>query len=113
MEGDQQKLASRTRYGLSKPTVLQFRMTNAPADFQGYINNAIQEALDEFAAAYLDDVWIYSDSEEGHDDYVKWIMQRLLEAGLYLKLEKCKFHKDTVKYLGLIISTKGISMDED
>ena len=40
-------------------------------------------------------------------------MQRLLEAGLYLKPEKCEFHKETVRYLGLIISTKGISMDED
>jgi hypothetical protein len=40
-------------------------------------------------------------------------MQRLLKAGLYLKPEKCEFHKETVRYLGLIISTKGISMDED
>jgi hypothetical protein len=37
----------------------------------------------------------------------------LLEAGLYLKPEKCEFHKETVTYLGLIISTKGISMDDD
>jgi hypothetical protein len=36
-----------------------------------------------------------------------------LEARLYLKLEKCEFHKDTVRYLGLVISMKGISMDED
>jgi len=40
-------------------------------------------------------------------------MQRLLEAGLYLKPEKCEFHKETVRYLGLIISTKGISINED
>ena len=46
-------------------------------------------------------------------EHVKWVMQRLLEAGLYLKPEKYKFHKETVRYLGLIISTKGISMDED
>ena len=92
---------------------MQFGTTNAPADFQGYINNAIREDLDEFASAYLDDVLIYSDSEETHVGYVKWIMQLLLEAGLYLKPEKCEFHKETVRYLGLIISTKGISMDED
>jgi hypothetical protein len=92
---------------------MQFGTTNAPADFQGYINNAIREALDDFASAYLDDVLIYSDSEEEHVGHVKWIMQRLLEAGLYLKPEKCEFHNETVRYLGLIISTKGISMDED
>jgi len=69
--------------------------------------------MDDFASAYSDDVFIYSDSGEEHVGHVKWIMQRLLEAGLYLKPEKCEFHKETVRYLGLIISTKGISMDED
>ena len=112
-EGDEHKLAFRTRYGLYEPTVMQFGTTNAPADFQGYINNIIREALDDFASAYLDDVLIYSDSEEQHVGHVKWIMQRLLEAGLYLKPEKCEFHKVTVRYLGLVISTKGISIDED
>jgi hypothetical protein len=112
-EGDEHKLAFLTRYGLYEPTVMQFGTTNAPADFQGYINNAIREALDDFASAYLDDILIYSDSEEEHVGHVKWIMSRLLQAGLYLKPEKCEFYKETVRYLGLIISTKGISMDED
>jgi hypothetical protein len=92
---------------------MQFGTTNAPADFQGYINDVIWEALDDFASAYLDDILIYSDSEEEHIEHVKWIMQRLLEAELYLKPEKCEFLKETVRYLGLIISSKGISMDED
>jgi len=69
--------------------------------------------LDDFASAYLDDSLIYRDSEEEHIGHVKCIMQWLLEVGLYLKPEKCKFHNETVKYLGLIISTKGISMDKD
>jgi hypothetical protein len=112
-EGHDHKLAFRTRYGLYEPTVMQFGTTKSPADFQGYINNAIRESLDDFASAYLDDVLIYSDSKKEHVGHVKWIMQRLLEAGLYLKPEKCQFHKETVRYLGLIISTKGISMDED
>jgi len=112
-EGEEHKLAFRTRYGLYEPNVMQFGTTNAPADFQGYINTAIREALDDFASAYLDDVLIYSDFTEEHVGHVNWIMQRLLEAGLYLKPEKCEFHKETVRYLGLIISTNGISMDED
>jgi hypothetical protein len=74
---------------------------------------AIRKALDDFAMAYWDDVLIYSDSEKEHVGHVKWIMQQLLEAGLYLKPEKCEFHKITMRYLGLIISMKGISMDED
>jgi len=112
-EGDEHKLAFRTWYGLFEPTVMQFGMINAPADFLGYINNTIREALDEFASAYLDDILIHSNSEEEHEGHVKWIMQQLLDAGLYMKPEKCEFHKTTVRYLGFIISTKRISMDED
>jgi len=112
-EGNEYRLAFWTRYGLFEPTVMQFGTTNAPADFQGYIDNAIREALDHVASAYMDDVVIYSDSEEEHVCHVKWIMQRLLKAVLFLKPEKCEFHKETVRYLELIISTKGISMDED
>jgi len=93
--------------------VMQFGTTNAPADFQGYIHTIIREALDDFASADLDDILIYSDSEEEHMEHVKWVMKSLLEVGLYLKPEKCDFHKETVRYFGMIISTKGISMDED
>jgi len=110
-EGDEHRLPFQTRYGLYEPTVMQLGTTNAPADFQGYINNAIREALDDFASAHLDDVLIYSYSDEEHVGHDKWIMQQLLEARLYLKPEKCEFHKETVRYLGLIISTKGISID--
>jgi hypothetical protein len=69
-EGDKHKLALRTRFGLYEPTVMQFGTTNAPADFDGYINNAIREALDECTSAYLDDILIYSDSEEEHVNHV-------------------------------------------
>jgi len=112
-EGDEHKLAFRTRYGLFEPTAMQFGTTNATADFQGYINITIGEALSDYASAYLDDILICSNSEDEHAGHVKWVMQRLLEAGLYLKPGKCEFHKDTVRYMGLIISTSGISMDED
>jgi hypothetical protein len=92
---------------------MQFGTTNAPADFQGYMKYAIREALDDFASVYLDDMLIYSDSEEEHVRHVNWIMQQSLEAGLYVKPEKSEFHQETVRYLGLIISTKDILMDED
>jgi hypothetical protein len=112
-EGDEHRLAFRTRYGLFKPLVMRFGTTNAPAEFLGYINNTIREALDRFASVYLDDILIYRNSIEEHKEHIKWIMECLLIAGLYLKPDKCEFHKETVKYLGLIISTKGVSIDPD
>jgi hypothetical protein len=106
-------LTFRPRYGLFEPTVKQFRTTNAAADFPSGISNAIRDVFDDFASVYLDDQLTYGDSDEEPIGHVKWIMQRLLVAGLYLKPEKCKFHKEKVMYLGLMISTKGISMDDD
>ena len=94
-EGDEHNFAFRTRYGLFEPMVMQFGTTNAPADFQGYIINTIREALDDFPSADLDDRLIYSDSEEEHIEHVKWVKKSHLEAGLYLRREKCEFHKET------------------
>jgi len=107
-EGEENKLAFRTRYGLFKPLVMQFGTTNAPAAFQGYINNTIRESLDNFASAYLDDILIYSNSVKEHEQHVQRVMECLLISGLYLNAENCEFHKNTVKYFGLIISRKGI-----
>jgi hypothetical protein len=70
-KGDEHKFAFRTRYGLFVPLVMQFGTTNAPADFQGYINHTIREALDYFASAYLDDILIYNNSIEEHEEHVK------------------------------------------
>ena len=54
---------------------MQFGTKNAPADFQGYINNAIREALDDFTLAYLDNILIYYNLEKEHVGHVKGIMQ--------------------------------------
>jgi len=94
-DGDEHKLAFMTNYRVFKLTVMQFGTLNAPADFQGYINNTVGEALDDFASANLDDILIYSNLEEEHVEHVKWVMQHLLKAVLYLKPGKCEFHKET------------------
>jgi len=85
---------------------------NAPADFQGNIKNAIWEVLDDIALAYKDDIVICSNCEKEYFGHLKWVKKCLLDAGWYLKLEKCKLHNETVRYLQQIISTKRTSMDE-
>jgi hypothetical protein len=62
--GDKYKLAFGTRYSLFEPTIMQLGTTNPLADFQGYIDNTIWEALDDYASAYLYDIMIYCDSAE-------------------------------------------------
>jgi hypothetical protein len=69
--------------------------------------------LDRFCTAYLDDTLIYSDNSEEHQQHVRLVLDAFAKVGLHLKPEKCEFHQQEVKYLGLIISTEGIKMDPE
>ena len=111
--GHEFKTAFRTRYGHFEYLVMPFGLTGAPSTFQSYINDIIHDCLDRFAVAYMDDILIYSNSLQEHILHVRTVLQKLLSAGLYAKLEKCKFHVQKVSFLGFIILSEGISMDPE
>jgi hypothetical protein len=69
-EGEEWKMAFRTRYGLFEYMVIPFGLTNVPATFQHFINDSLREYLDVFCTAYLDDILIYSDTKEEHKEHV-------------------------------------------
>jgi hypothetical protein len=112
-EGEEWKTTFHTWYGLFEFLVMPFGLTNAPATFQKFINDVLAPYLDRFCTAYLDDTLIYSDTFEEHQEHVNWVLEAFEKAGLHLKPEKCEFHCQEVKYLGLIISTEGIKMDPE
>ncbi len=60
---------------------------------------------------YIDDILIYSDSVDQHQDHVREVLRCLQEAGLYTNPKKCNFHMDTVEYLGFILTPTGLHMD--
>jgi hypothetical protein len=111
-EGDKYKTAFRTKYGLFETLVMPFSLTNAPAAFQHFMNNIFQDMLDTRVVIYLDDILIFSKNQEDHERDVREVLRRLTANQLFCKLSKCSFHVDTVDYLGLVISPKGISMEE-
>jgi hypothetical protein len=110
-KGEEWKIAFRTMYGLFESLVMPFGLTNAPASFQHFINDVLWPYLDIFIIAYLDNILIYSDNLNDHWNHVLKVLEALSEASLYLKLEKCEFHQQEVKYLGFIISTSSTKMD--
>ena len=109
--GDEWKTAFRTRYGHFEYTVMPFGLTNAPTVFQHMANDIFRDFLDIFIIVYLDDILIYSKTQEEHDIHVRQALERLREYGLYAKLEKCSFDQRQVEFLGYVVSSNGISMD--
>ncbi len=108
-KGKEWLTAFRTRYGLFEYTVMPMGLTNAPSTFLRYMNSVLGlDALDSYALYHVDDILIYSDSEEGHRVHVKTIFDRLLAAGLYLDLVKCEFSVRSVDFVGYrLMAEKG------
>ena len=70
---------------------MPFGLTNAPIVFQHMANDIFQDLLDICLIIYLDDLLIYSKTQEEHDSHVLLVLKRLREHGLYAKLESCSF----------------------
>ena len=90
-----------------------FGLTNVLAIFQRLIQNILREYLDQFAIVYLDDILIYSTSTNKPTEHVKKVLRKLEAASLLVKPEKCEFSKDSIEYLGYIITTSGIAMSQE
>jgi hypothetical protein len=98
------------RYGMYEFTVMSFELTNAPAYFMYLMNKVFMEYLDKFMV-FIDDIFVYSRSEEEHEDHLRLVLQKLQDHKLYAKLSKCEFLLKQVAFLGLVISKGGISVD--
>jgi len=110
-EGDEWMTAFITRYGLYQYKVLPFGLCNGPASWQRYMNSLMPEYLDDFVTIYLDDLLIYSETIEEHRVQVRKVLLKLREAGIPVDIDKCEFHVEEVKYLGLILTPGGLKMD--
>ena len=111
-QGDEWKMAFRTRYGHFEYVVMPFGLTNAPATFQHFMHDIFRDYLDLFLVVYLDDLLIYTNGTlEEHATHVRLVLERLRKEKLYAKAEKCEFHQTTVEFLGFIISPDGVTMD--
>jgi len=112
-EGDEWKTAFRTRYGLYEYLMMPFGLANAPITFQNMINEVLRDLIDQGVVAYMDDILIYSPTEDEHVRIVTSALQLLQENSLAVAPEKCEWHTSKVEFLGYIISADGVSMAED
>jgi hypothetical protein len=110
-ECDIPKTAIVLRYGLCEFTVMSFGLTNASSYFIYMMNKVFMEYLDKFVMVFIDDILVYSRSEEEHEGHLRLVLQKLQDHKLYAKLSKCQFWLKQVAFLGHVISKGGISMN--
>ena len=88
---------------------LPFGLVNAGALFQELMNTFLEGLL--FAFPYIDDIAIVSETLEQHLEHIKLVFERLREHKLKLKLKKCNFFREEIKYLGFVVNKNGITPD--
>ena len=108
---DVEKTAFRTRYGHYEFLVLSFGLTNAPATFMSLMNSVFHPLLDSCVITYIDDILVYSKTEEEHLVHLRQVLEILRQNKLYGKITKCDFFCKELEFLGYIVSADGIKTD--
>jgi hypothetical protein len=109
-ESDILKTAFSTRYGLYEYLVMSFGLTNASTYFMYLMNSVFMPELDKFVVVFIDDILVYSKSEDEHTKHLHTVLQRLRNHRLYAKFSKCDFWLREIKFLGHTISQDGIAV---
>ena len=92
---------------------MPFGLTNSPAAFMNLMHRVFQPYLDQFVVVFIDDILIYSQSKEEHEDHLRIVLQALRDHQLYAKFSKCEFWLIEVKFLGHIVSASSVSIDPE
>ena len=112
-EGSRAKAAFVTPWGFYQWVRIPVGLMNAPGCFQRHMEEVLGDYRDDFVIPYLDDIIIFSDSFDEHIEHIRKVLRRLRERGLKLKLGKCGFFKQEVKFLGRVVGRDGYRMDDD
>jgi hypothetical protein len=88
-----------------------FGLMNAHAYFMYLMNKVFMEYLDKFVVVFIDDILIFSKTEEDHETHLRLVLEKLRTHQLYTKFNKCEFWLSEVAFLGHVISVGGISVD--
>uniref|UniRef100_A0ABD2W5A2 RNA-directed DNA polymerase n=1 Tax=Trichogramma kaykai TaxID=54128 RepID=A0ABD2W5A2_9HYME len=99
------KTAVITPFGLWEYNVMTFGLRNAAQTFQRYVDSALRDL--DFIFVYLDDILVSSSSVHEHEAHLETVFERLQQFSLQLNVDKCVFGRDTVEFLGYLISRDG------
>ncbi len=92
---------------------LPFGLSNSPATFARCVNLALQGLNQSVALAYLDDILVHSVTKSAHLSRLQQVFERLQAADFRLKPDKCFFLKESLRFLGFVVDSRGVSTDPE
>ena len=107
-ETDIPKTAFVTKYGLYEFTRMPMGLKSSAQTFQRVMELALQGLQWSICLIYLDDVIIFSRTFDEHIQRLKLVLQRVRQAGLKIKPEKCQFFQTEVTFLGHVVTGNGV-----
>ncbi|XP_071051474.1 uncharacterized protein [Onthophagus taurus] len=99
--------------GLFQFTRMPFGLHNAPATWQRLIDQVIGADLEPRAFVYLDDIVVVTSTFQEHVETLREVLRRLRVAGLTVSREKCQWVRPELKYLGYVVSSRGLQVDPE
>ena len=112
-EKDRHKSAFMTPQGLFEFTRVPMGMKGSAAACQRIMNAVLHGLSWKIALVYIDDIIVFSKSFDDHLDDVDRVCTRLTQAGVTLNIKKCSFFQREIRYLGRVISGKGIKANPE
>jgi len=110
-EDSKAKTAFRTPDGLYEWEVMSSGLTNAPAYFVDLMNRVFREMVNKIVVVFVEYILVFSKSVEEHEEHLREMLETLRRHKLKANFSKCNFWKKEVKFLGHIVSVKGLSVD--
>jgi hypothetical protein len=89
---------------------MSFGLTNALGYFMYLMNKVFMEYLDKFIVVFIDDILIFSKTEEEHEKHLRLVLEKLIRSN-HAKFGNCEFWLTEVAFLGYVISAGGVSVD--
>ncbi|XP_050909040.1 uncharacterized mitochondrial protein AtMg00860-like [Lathyrus oleraceus] len=99
------------RYGHYEYFMVSFGVANAPGVFMQYMNRTFRQYLDTFVVVFINDILIYSKTDEEYVGHLRIVLELLKEKQVYAKLSKCEFWLRGVSFLGHVTFNGGIGFD--